>query len=192
MQNKETKSIMPAINQIFRDAALQHLAECGLPESLIDGVDCSTLENMERTLSEVKECVYSSIKRHIENTYGSVSKEKTPIEQWKQLTEYRERNWWEMLRKMDCDPENNKYIANLHSLISNEMQTGEFSEEWKRLEHKERLLINILRTGINEEDADKFTAYLDLEGEMRGQIEKEGFICGFRTAYHLLKECCLS
>lgn len=65
----ETQKAIPVINQIFRDAALQHLAECGLPESLIVGIDCSTFENMERTLLEVKECFYSSIKKHIEDTY---------------------------------------------------------------------------------------------------------------------------
>ena len=94
-----------------------------------------------------------------------------------------------MFRGMNCDPESNKYIANLHSIINTEVQTGEFSEEWKRMSQKENLLLKIIETGINEEDLDKFKAFLDLEYEIRGQIEKESFIFGFRTAYHLLEEC---
>lgn len=186
MESKSRKENMPALNQIFKDAALQHLAECGLPENLIDGVDCSTLENMERTLSEVKECFYSSIRKHIEDTYGV--KTERPETLLRRMA-YQECNWWEMFKGMNCDPESNKYIANLHSIINAEVQTGEFSKEWKRMSQKENLLLKILETGINEEDLDKFKAFLELENEMRGQIEKESFICGFRTAYHLLEEC---
>lgn len=188
MESKSRKENMPALNQIFKDAALQHLAECGLPESLIDGVDCSTFESMERTLLEVKECFYSSIRKHIEDTYGVKTKRPETL---LHRMEYQECNWWEMFKQMDCDPENNKYIANLHSIISMEMQPMKFSKEWERLEQKENILEKIIETGINEEDTDKFKDYIELESAMRWQIEKEGFICGFRTAYHLLNECCL-
>ena len=40
-KNTETAKI-PMINQVLKDAALGHLAECGLPQSLISGVDCSS------------------------------------------------------------------------------------------------------------------------------------------------------
>lgn len=186
MDKKEKCNEMPAINQIFRGAALHHLAECGLPESLIDGVDCSTLEVMEESLNKVKQCFYSSIYKHIEDTYGT--KPEKPETLLRRM-EYQERSWWEMFKGMNCDPENNKYIANLHSIINTEVQTGEFSREWKRMSQKESLLLKIIETGINEEDLDKFKTFLDLQSEIRGQIEKESFICGFRTAYHLLEEC---
>lgn len=189
MEKKISNTEMPAMNQVFKEAAEQHLAECGLPESLIEGVDCSTYQNMEQTLAEVKACFYSSIKKHIEDTYGTAGRGKDPLSQWKKLTEYQERSYWEMFKLMDCTPENNKYIANLHSIISMEMPTGEFSKEWKRLEQKETLLIKILKTGINEEDADKLNDYLEVESAMRWQLEKESFICGFRTAFHLFNEC---
>lgn len=182
----ESKKTMPAINKVFRDAALQHLIESGLPESLIDGVDCSTLEAMEESLFKVKDCFYSSVRKHIEETYGV--KEERPETLLRRM-EYQDRNWWDMFKGMNCDPENNKYIANLHSIINTEVQTGEFSVEWKRMSQKESLLLKIIETGINEEDLDKFKTFLDLESEMRGQIEKESFICGFRTAYHLFEEC---
>ena len=45
-KNTETAKI-PMINQVLKDAALGHLAECGLPQSLISGVDCSSYERME-------------------------------------------------------------------------------------------------------------------------------------------------
>jgi hypothetical protein len=182
----ESKNTMPMINQVYKDAALKSLKESGLPENLIDGVDCSTFENMERTLSEVKKCFYSSIRKHIEDTYGV--KTERPEILLRQM-EYQECNWWEMFKGMNCDPENNKYIANLHSIINTEVQTGEFSKEWKRMSQKESLLLKIIETGMNEEDLDKFKAFLDLESEIKGQIEKESFICGFRIAYHLLEEC---
>lgn len=44
-KNTETAKI-PMINQVLKDAALGHLAECGLPQSLISGVDCSSYERM--------------------------------------------------------------------------------------------------------------------------------------------------
>ena len=50
-KNTETAKI-PMINQVLKDAALGHLAECGLPQSLISGVDCSSYERMEETLLE--------------------------------------------------------------------------------------------------------------------------------------------
>ena len=50
-KNTETAKI-PMINQVLKDAALGHLAECGLPQSLISGVDCSSYERMEETGSE--------------------------------------------------------------------------------------------------------------------------------------------
>ena len=185
MKNETHKS-MPVINQIFRDAALQHLAECGLPESLIAGVDCSSLEAMEESLDNVKKCFYASICKHIEDTYGV--KTERPETMLRRM-EYQEYKWWEMFKNMNCDPENNKYIANLHSIISMEMQPVKSSEELKRLEQKESILIKIIQTRINEEDAEKLIDYIELESAMRWQAEKEGFICGFRTAYHLFNEC---
>ena len=177
---------MPMLNQVYKEVALKSLKESGLPESLIDGVDCSTLEAMEETLDNVKNCFYTSIRKHIADTYGvKVERPETMLRRM----EYQECNWWDMFKGMNCDPENNKYIANLHSIINTEVQTGEFSEEWKRMSQKESLLLKIIETGINEEDLDKFKTFLDLQSEMRGQIEKESFICGFRTAYHLLEEC---
>ena len=68
-KNTETAKI-PMINQVLKDAALGHLAECGLPQSLISGVDCSSYERMEETLLEVKNCFYSSVRKNIEDTYG--------------------------------------------------------------------------------------------------------------------------
>ena len=59
-KNTETAKI-PMINQVLKDAALGHLAECGLPQSLISGVDCSSYERMEETLLEVKNCFYLSL-----------------------------------------------------------------------------------------------------------------------------------
>lgn len=182
----ESISKIPMINQVYKEIALKSLVESGLPESLIDGVDCSTLEAMEETLDNVKKCFYSSIRKHIEDTYGAKAEKPETL---LRRMEYQECSWWEMFKGMNCDPENNKYIANLHSIINTEVQTGEFSREWQRMSKKESLLLKIIETGINEEDLDKFKAFLDLESEMRGQIEKESFICGFRTAYHLLEEC---
>ena len=64
-KNTETAKI-PMINQVLKDAALGHLAECGLPQSLISGVDCSSYERMEETLLEVKNCFYSSVRKNID------------------------------------------------------------------------------------------------------------------------------
>ncbi|MFV0342753.1 MAG: DUF6809 family protein [Anaerocolumna sp.] len=185
MKNENKKTEMPLYNQTLREAAQLHLSKCGLPKRLIDGVDCSTFEDMERTLNEVKECFYSSIKKHIQETYGT---NENPNLQWKQM-EYKEAKWWEIMKSMNCDPENNKYITNLHSIINQEVQTGEFSKEYKQLREKEHLLEKILETGMNEEVLDKFRIYLELQGDIHGQVEKEGFIWGFRIAYHLLSEC---
>lgn len=127
----EPKKTMPAINQVFRDAALQHLTESGLPESLIDGVDCSTLEAMEESLFKVKDCFYSSVRKHIEETYGV--KEERPETLLRRM-EYQDRNWWDMFKGMNCDPENNKYIANLHcNQIRVNCCMGKKYSRWKNL-----------------------------------------------------------
>ena len=42
---------------------------------------------------------------------------------------------------------------------------------------------------LPEELLEKLKAYWELQGEIRGEVEREGVICGFRTAYHLLNEC---
>ena len=42
---------------------------------------------------------------------------------------------------------------------------------------------------MDEELLEKLKAYWELQGEIRGEVEREGFICGFCTAYHLLNEC---
>ena len=54
---KRMNDKIPMINQVFKDAALSNLRESGLPESLIDGVDCSTYENMEESLTNILYCI---------------------------------------------------------------------------------------------------------------------------------------
>lgn len=73
--------------------------------------------------------------------------------------------------------------------------------ETKRLLEKERLLEKIIesgidvgieagiKVGIDENLMRKFRDYTELQGNIREEVEREGFICGFRTAYHLLEEC---
>lgn len=92
-KNTETAKI-PMINQVLKDAALGHLAECGLPQSLISGVDCSSYERMEETLLEVKNCFYSSVRKNIEDTYGPSCRAYTPDDEYKHLMEYKERDYW--------------------------------------------------------------------------------------------------
>ena len=82
-----------------------------------------------------------------------------------------------------------KYIANLYCIIGDHVKLGEFGKENAKLFEKERLLEKILETGVDEELLEKLKAYWELQGEIRGEVEREGFICGFRTAYHLLNEC---
>lgn len=177
------------INQVLKDAALGHLAECGLPQSLISGVDCSSYERMEETLLEVKNCFYSSVRKNIEDTYGPSCRAYTPDDEYKHLMEYKERDYWKMFDNMDCHTESNKYIANLYCIIGDHVKLGEFGKENAKLFEKERLLEKILETGVDEELLEKLKAYWELQGEIRGEVEREGFICGFRTAYHLLNEC---
>lgn len=187
-KNTETAKI-PMINQVLKDAALGHLAECGLPQSLISGVDCSSYERMEETLLEVKNCFYSSVRKNIEDTYGPSCRVYTPDNEYKHLMEYKERDYWKMFDNMDCHTESNKYIANLYCIIGDHVKLGEFGKENAKLFEKERLLEKILETGVDEELLEKLKAYWELQGEIRGEVEREGFICGFRTAYHLLNEC---
>ena len=97
-KNTETAKI-PMINQVLKDAALGHLAECGLPQSLISGVDCSSYERMEETLLEVKNCFYSSVRKNIEDTYGPSCRVYTPDDEYKHLMEYKERDYWKNVRQ---------------------------------------------------------------------------------------------
>ena len=170
-KNTETAKI-PMINQVLKDAALGHLAECGLPQSLISGVDC-----------------YSSVRKNIEDTYGPSCRVYTPDDEYKHLMEYKERDYWKMFDNMDCHTESNKYIANLYCIIGDHVKLGEFGKENAKLFEKERLLEKILETGVDEELLEKLKAYWELQGEIRGEVEREGCMCGFRTAYHLLNEC---
>lgn len=201
MENMTKTINIPVINQVFRDVAIQHLAECGLPESLIDGVDCSTFEAMEESLAKVKNCFYSSIYKHIEETYG-VKGERT--EKLIQRMEYEEKDYWKMFREMDFTTEENKYIANLYHVMCEAAQLGTETKSGnrvKRLLKKESLLTQVIKSGIevgieagikegiDENLMNKFEDFVNLEWDIRGEIEREGFICGFRTAYHLLEEC---
>ncbi len=201
MKNENRIMDVPMINQVYRTVAEKHLAECGLPESLIAGVDCSTYEDMERTLAEIKNSFYSSIRKHIEETYGA---KETKPELLLHRMEYEEKDYWEMLKGIDCSTENNKYIANLYCVIGTEIGLGterKIGSETKRLLEKEKLLEKIIesgievgieagiKAGIDENLMKKFIDYINLQGDIRGEVEKESFICGFRTAYHLLEEC---
>lgn len=177
---------MPFINQVYRDVALKSLTESGVPESLIDGVDCSTFEAMEQSLLSVKTCYFSSVHKHIEDNYGA--KQKIP-EMMPCKTKEQDCNWYEMFKNMDCDPENNKYIANLASIISMELQMTEFSKESKRLSKVEGDFLKTIETWIDKENFKEFMDFLDLQSEIRSQISTESFVCGFRTAYHILNEC---
>ena len=114
-KNTETAKI-PMINQVLKDAALGHLAECGLPQSLISGVDCSSYERMEETLLEVKNCFYSSVRKNIEDTYGPSCRAYTPDDEYKHLMEYKERDYWKMFDNMDCHTESNKFTASLETM----------------------------------------------------------------------------
>ena len=197
----ESTNTMPMINQVYRDVALKSLVENGLPESLIAGVDCSTLETMEESLDNVKKCFYASIRKHIEETYGAKAEKPELL---LHRMEYDEKDYWDMFKAVDCSTENNKYIANLYCILSPEIRLGtdrKMGAETKRLLEKERLLEKIsesgiavgieagIKVGIDENRMKKFNDYIDLQGTIRGEVEKEGFICGFRTAYHLLEEC---
>lgn len=198
---ENNKKTMPEINKVIRNAALRHLAECGLPESLINGVDCSTIEAMEKSITSVKNCFYNSVRKHIEETYGV--KAESP-ELLLHRMEYDEKDYWDMFKTIDFSTENNKYIANLYCVLGTEISLGtdkKIGAETKRLLEKERLLERIIesgiavgieagiKVGIDENLMKKFNDYNSLQGDIRGEVEKEGFICGFRTAYHLLEEC---
>ena len=197
----ESTNTMPMMNQVYKEVALKSLKESGLPESLIDGVDCSSFEAMEETLNSVKDCFYTSIRKHIADTYGV--KAENP-ELLLHRMEYEEKGFWDMFREIDCSTENNKYIANLYSILSPEICLGtdkKMGAETKRLLEKERLLEKIIesgidvgieagiKVGIDENLMKKFRDYAELQGDIRGEVERESFICGFRTAYHLLEEC---
>lgn len=197
----ENKNAMPMINQVYRDVALKFLKESGLPESLIDGVDCSTLETMEESLNNVKKCFYASVYKHIEETYGVKAEDPELL---LHRMEYEEKDYWDMFKTIDCSTENNKYIANLYCILETEINLGndkKIGSEIKRLLEKERLLERIIesgiavgieagiKVGIDENLMKKFNDYIELQGDIRREVEKEGFICGFRTAYHLLEEC---
>lgn len=197
----KSTNTMPMMNQVYKEVAMKSLKESGLPESLIDGVDCSTLEAMEESLDNVKKCFYASIRKHIEETYGV--KAENP-ELLLHRMEYDEKDYWDMFKAVDCSTENNKYIANLYSILSPEICLGtdkKMGAETKRLLEKERLLEKIIesgidvgieagiKVGIDENLMKKFRDYTELQGDIRGEVEREGFICGFRTAYHLLEEC---
>ena len=102
-KNTETAKI-PMINQVLKDAALGHLAECGLPQSLISGVDCSSYERMEETLLEVKNCFYSSVRKNIEDTYGPSCRAYTPDDEYKHLMEYKEHGLPHRKQQVYCKP----------------------------------------------------------------------------------------
>lgn len=197
----ENTNTMPMINQVYKEVAMKTLKESGLPESLIEGVDCSTFEAMEESLNKVKQCFYSSIYKHIEETYGVRTENPELL---LHRMEYDEKDYWNMFKAVDCSTENNKYIANLYSILSPEICLGtdrKMGVETKRLLEKERLLEKIIesgidagieagiKVGIDENLMKKFRDYTELQGDIRGEVEREGFICGFRTAYHLLEEC---
>lgn len=197
----ESTNTMPMINQVYKEVAMKSLKESGLPESLIEGVDCSTLEAMEESLNKVKQCFYSSIYKHIEETYGARTENPELL---LHRMEYDEKDYWDMFKAVDCSTENNKYIANLYSILSPEICLGtdrKMGAETKRLLEKERLLEKIIesgidagieagiKVGIDENLIKKFRDYTELQGNIREKVEREGFICGFRTAYHLLEEC---
>ena len=167
-KNTETAKI-PMINQVLKDAALGHLAECGLPQSLISGVDCSSYERMEETLLEVKNCFYSSVRKNIEDTYGPSCRVYTPDDEYKHLMEYKERDYWKMFDNMDCHTESNKYIANLYCIIGDHVKLGEFGKENAKLFEKERLLEKILETGVDEELLEKLKASIATEESPLGQ-----------------------
>lgn len=183
MENMEK---IPNINQAFRNAALNCLIESGMPESLIEGVDCSSIESMEESIIKVKECYYSAIYNRITETYGTKGE---PKEKGIDKRNYKSSHWWEMFKGMNCDPEDNKYIANLQNIISTEVQIGEFSRESKKLSKKEDKFLKLIESGMDEKELEIFREYLDLQGEIKGEIETESFIYGFRIAYHLLNEC---
>ena len=187
----------PTEKQIYQEIALKSLKESGLPENLIDGVDCSSLETMKKTLIDVKNAFYLTIHRHIEDTYGVSS---IKPEQLLCQMEYEEKNDWKMFQELNCSADNNKYIANLYYLISNEVNST-VNKGTERLRKKEHLLEKIIESGIDtgiesgivvgidKDLKEKFQDYIDLQGELQEETEKEGFILGFLTAYHLLQEC---
>ena len=188
---------MPMINQVYREVAIQSLKESGLPESLIAGVDCSTLETMEESLADVKKCFYLAIRKNIEETYGVSS---IKPEQLLHQMEYEEKKDWQMFRGMNYSTENNKYIANLYYLIRNDV-TLTANKGTERLQEKEHLLEKIIQSGIDtgieagiqvgidKNLKKKFQDYTDLQGELQEEAEKQGFVLGFLSAYRLLKEC---
>lgn len=197
----KNNATIPMINQVYRDVALKSLQESGIPESLIDGVDCSTLETMEESLASVKNCYYTTIYKHIEETYG-VKKEDSV--KTLQRMEYEEKDYWKMFNTMNFTADQNKYIANLYNMVGEVTALGtteKAGKELQRLFQKESLLEKIIesgievgidagiKVGIDKELLQKFRTYLDIQGDIRGEVEKEAFICGFRSAYHILEEC---
>lgn len=201
MNNITNNEKMPAFNQALREAAYRHLIECGLPDSLIDGVDCSSFEAMEESLARIKECFFASVRRHIEETYGV--KEGNP-EILLNRMKYEEKEYWQMFREMNFTTEQNKHIANLCDIIRNVTQLGsdtKSGQELKRLYKKGKLLEKVIESGIDvgieagvqagidQNLKDKFNDYTELQSDINIESEREAFICGFRTAYHLLEEC---
>ena len=64
----------------------------------------------------------------------------------------------------------------LYCIIGDHVKLGEFGKENAKLFEKERLLEKILETGVDEELLEKLKAYWELQGEIRGEVEREGFI----------------
>ena len=186
----ETTNKMPMINQVYRDAALKSLIESGLPESLIEGVDCSSFETMEDTLIKVKNCFYESVRKHIENTYGRCENGQNFGKIMRQM-EYNECDYWSMFHTMDCSVDKNKYIADLWTILENNAGINMHCESSKLLDQKDSFLTSVIMKEIegNNELKEIFDKYLDTQSEIHGDISKSAFICGFRTAYHLLEEC---
>lgn len=182
MENKDVK--IPMMNQVFRDAARMHLEECGLPPCLMYGVDCSSYENMEQTLTAVKESFYSAVRRQLDGTDRP-----NPLFINEYMNYTPKDDWADIFAKRDYAPENNKYIADLHSIMSDYVQIGTYGRKLKKLLKEETQITKELETELPDEYTEKLERYIDLEGEINYWSEKESFICGFRTAYHLLSEC---
>jgi len=174
MFEKEPHEI-PLMNKVYKDVASSHLRECGLPEDLMQGVDCSTYENMENSLQKVKESFYLAYVENVKEAHFFKRKSQKHIFSF---------------NEMDCTENSNKYIADLHSILDNNSNIGRMTEEQHRIHNELHLLYEQIekKMGNDEETKEIMFRYDEALGKQDSLLAKNSFIAGFKTAMNLFIE----
>ncbi len=166
---------IPMMNKVYKEAATSHLRECGLPEDLIQGVDCSTYENMESSLQKVKESFYLAYVENIKEARFFKRKSEKYISPFEE---------------MDCTENGNKYIADLHSILDNNSNIGRMTGEQSIIYEELHLLYKQIeeKMGNDKETKEIMFRYDEELGKQQSLLSKNGFIAGFKTAVNLFME----